>query len=117
AFQGPNFTKLVEAGMDGAEKILALRRFGFVQLDWRGKNILISRTGYTGEDGIEVYGPTDCAADWLNELWERLGDENRPALCGLGCRDSLRLEAGLPLYGHELSDTISPLEAGIGWTV
>jgi aminomethyltransferase len=77
---------------------------------------LISRTGYTGEDGFELY----CDASAVVDLWNRLleagaADGLLPA--GLGARDTLRLEAGYCLYGHELSEEITPLEAGLGWTV
>lgn len=77
---------------------------------------LISRTGYTGEDGFELY----CAAEEAAELWDTLlqaGEELGIECCGLGCRDTLRLEAKLPLYGHEISDSITPLEANLGYFV
>ena len=71
--------------------------------------MIVSRTGYTGEDGFEIY----CSHEAVNEIWDMLLAAG-VAPCGLGCRDTLRFEAGLPLYGHELSDTITPLEAGLG---
>lgn len=73
-------------------------------------HIIISRTGYTGEDGFEIYGTHDI----IRELWDKLIDSNRCKPCGLGCRDTLRFEVGLPLYGDELSADISPLMAGLG---
>jgi aminomethyltransferase len=77
---------------------------------------LVARTGYTGEDGFELFcQPGDAFALALALL--DAGSAHGLALAGLGARDSLRLEAGYPLYGHELSDTISPLVAGLGWTV
>jgi aminomethyltransferase len=81
-----------------------------------GVSCLISRTGYTGEDGFEVY------ADWdqILPVWEALmkaGEAKGLQPAGLGCRDTLRFEAGLPLYGHEISDSITPLEAGLGYFV
>ena len=77
-----------------------------------GQRGIISRTGYTGEDGFEVILPNDHA----NKLWEMLID--RGALpCGLGCRDTLRLEAAMPLYGHELSESIDPISAGLSFAV
>lgn len=79
-------------------------------------DVLVSRTGYTGEDGFELY----LAADKVAELWEKLlevGKEDGLKPCGLGARDTLRLEARLALYGQELSSEISPLEAGIGFVV
>src|SRR5207249_7390992 len=78
----------------------------------RGQQCVVSRTGYTGEDGIEVMvGAVHVTA---------LADEfvSRGAVpCGLGARDTLRLEAGMPLYGHELTEEIDPLQAGLGWAV
>lgn len=80
------------------------------------ENVLISRTGYTGEDGFELY----LDVDKVEELWEKIlsvGTEEGLKPCGLGSRDTLRLEAGLSLYGHELSEDISPIEGGIGFAV
>ena len=71
--------------------------------------MIVSRTGYTGEDGFEIY----CSHEAINEIWDILLAAG-VSPCGLGCRDILRFEAGLPLYGHELSDEITPLEAGLG---
>ena len=71
--------------------------------------MIVSRTGYTGEDGFEIY----CSHEAINEIWDLLLAAG-VVPCGLGCRDTLRFEAGLPLYGHELSDEITPLEAGLG---
>jgi aminomethyltransferase len=81
-----------------------------------GKKVLISRTGYTGEDGFEIY----CQPEDAEFLWEAIMEAGRPLgllPAGLGCRDTLRFESCLPLYGHELSATISPVEAGIGFFV
>lgn len=81
-----------------------------------GKKALVSRTGYTGEDGFEIY----CKADDGVILWHEIlaaGKDEGILPCGLGARDTLRFEANLPLYGQELSATISPLEAGIGFAV
>lgn len=79
-------------------------------------DVLISRTGYTGEDGFELYIPAASAAPIFEAITE-LGPEFELALCGLGARDTLRLEAKLHLYGQDLSDDINPLEAGLGWSV
>jgi len=81
-----------------------------------GIQCVVSRTGYTGEDGFELY----CSAEQVGTLWDALLDAGKatgllPA--GLGARDTLRLEAGYCLYGHELTEEITPLEAGLGWTV
>ena len=81
-----------------------------------GVNCIVSRTGYTGSDGFELY----TAAGDTEKLWDLLldaGKEEGLIPCGLGARDTLRLEAGMPLYGHELSDTISPLTSGLGMFV
>jgi aminomethyltransferase len=81
-----------------------------------GIECLISRTGYTGEDGFELY----CASGDVVSLWRKLlaaGKERGLLPAGLGARDTLRLEAGYCLYGHELDETTNPLEAGLGWTV
>ena len=78
-----------------------------------GVKCLVSRTGYTGEDGFELY----CANADAPALWNALleaGKDDGLIPCGLGARDTLRLEAAMPLYGHEMDDTVSPLEAGLG---
>lgn len=72
-------------------------------------DIIISRTGYTGEDGFEIYG----SHDYIRECWDKLMQSQRCLPCGLGCRDTLRFEVGLPLYGDELSAEISPVMAGL----
>jgi aminomethyltransferase len=79
---------------------------------YHGKPCVVSRTGYTGEDGLEIM----IAAAMAVELWEDLV-KRKAKPCGLGARDTLRLEAAMPLYGHELSEEIDPLQAGLGWAV
>ncbi|MBN1521709.1 MAG: glycine cleavage system aminomethyltransferase GcvT [Candidatus Aureabacteria bacterium] len=83
-------------------------------LKWKGKEILCSRTGYTGEDGFEVFGKPDEIIGLWKSLFEK-ATFLKPV--GLGARDTLRLECCFSLYGHELSRTITPLEAGLGWAV
>jgi len=78
-----------------------------------GQDVMIGRTGYTGEDGFEVSILNSAAAD----LWTQLCASDDVEPIGLGARDSLRLEAGYPLYGHDLDDTTSPIEAALGWVV
>ena len=81
-----------------------------------GIDCMLSRTGYTGEDGFELY----CAPDHVTNLWNTLLEAGKPQgllPAGLGARDTLRLEAGYCLYGHELTEEITPLEAGLAWTV
>ena len=72
--------------------------------------MIVSRTGYTGEDGFEIYG----SHEYIRECWDKLLASGRSKPCGLGCRDTLRFEVGLPLYGDELSADISPIMAGLG---
>ncbi|MGZ6974155.1 MAG: glycine cleavage system aminomethyltransferase GcvT [Acidimicrobiia bacterium] len=87
-------------------------RFEVARVDWRGADCVVAGTGYTGEDGVEIHVPAEHAA----ALWRELvGAGVVPA--GLGARDTLRLEAGLPLHGHELGAGITPLQAGLGWVV
>ena len=74
-----------------------------------GEEIIVSRTGYTGEDGFEIYADSDA----INCYWDKLIESGRCKPCGLGCRDTLRFEIGLPLYGNELSAEISPVMAGL----
>ena len=73
-------------------------------------DVLVSRSGYTGEDGFEIYAD----AEYINHCWDKLMASGRCKPCGLGCRDTLRFEVGLPLYGDELSADITPLMAGLG---
>ena len=77
--------------------------------DKDGETLVISRTGYTGEDGFEIYG----SHDYIRKAWDLLMASGRCKPCGLGCRDTLRFEVGLPLYGDELSKDISPVMAGL----
>jgi aminomethyltransferase len=79
---------------------------------YHGKPCVVSRTGYTGEDGLEIM----LSADQAVELWEELVRRGAKP-CGLGARDTLRLEAAMPLYGHELSEEIDPFQAGLAWAV
>jgi aminomethyltransferase len=82
----------------------------------RNIDAIIARTGYTGEDGFEIYVPWDLGP----QVWRSLLEVGAPLglkPCGLGARDTLRTEMKYPLYGHELSDTTNPLEAGLGWVV
>jgi len=74
--------------------------------------VMLARTGYTGEDGFEIFGPHD----YIKSLWSKLMSAG-VAPCGLGSRDVLRLEVGYPLYGHELNDEVTPLDTGLKWTV
>src|SRR6202011_1867108 len=79
---------------------------------YKGRPCVVSRTGYTGEDGVEIIVAADQGVSLFDELAARGA---KP--CGLGARDTLRLEAAMPLYGHELTEEIDPLQAGLGWAV
>ena len=85
----------------------------FARAAFEGAELVIARSGYTGEDGYEILAPAAAA----NALWDRLTSDARVQPIGLGARDSLRLEAGLPLYGHDADETVSPIEAGLGFAV
>lgn len=114
AVQGPRAAGIVQRLTNA--RLEGLRYYHFAEGAVAGVPCIISRTGYTGEDGIELYHPS-ADAPRLAEALLAAGQGDGLELCGLGARDSLRLEAGFPLYGHELSRTISPLAAGLGWTV
>ncbi len=111
AFQGPNANAYLKE--IAGEVVDEIGFFRFKNgIDIAGASCLISRTGYTGEDGFEIYCAAGKAPDVWNELLEKTKD--RGVLpCGLGCRDTLRFEAKLPLYGHELTESITPLEANL----
>ena len=108
AVQGPEAEKTV---MDvlGYKEAADLGFYTFCDVDYKGKRLILSRTGYTGEDGFELYTTIENTI----EIWDRLLKAGVQP-CGLGCRDTLRFEAGLPLYGDELSPEISPVMAGLG---
>jgi aminomethyltransferase len=114
AVQGPRAAAIVQS-LTGA-KLGAVKYYHFVEGPVAGCHCLISRTGYTGEDGFELYvNASETVA--LTEALLAAGAPHGLELAGLGARDSLRLEAGYPLYGHEITQDISPLTAGLGWTV
>jgi aminomethyltransferase len=114
ALQGPKAEAiLAEVGLDGLGEI---KRFWHKLINYSGEKIRVCRTGYTGEDGFEIYSSPKAAEQLAKQVMTH-GEAFGVKLCGLGARDSLRLEAGLPLYGHELSDSITPLEASLDWTV
>jgi aminomethyltransferase len=114
AIQGPKAAAIVQRLTETDLAAVAARTA--VMLDVAGVSLLAGRTGYTGEDGFEFYLDADRAV----ELWQRLmaeGEGDGLLACGLAARDSLRFEACMPLYGHEIDATINPLEARLGWTV
>jgi aminomethyltransferase len=110
AIQGPLALALLRSvtGIEAKD----LPRFGHTMAHFRQQPCFVARTGYTGEDGVEVM--TDAATGL--QLWQDCLDAGGTP-CGLGCRDTLRLEAAMHLYGQDLQSTISPLEAGLGWVV
>ena len=114
AVQGPAAAGIVQA-LTGA-KLDLVKYYHFTEATVAGVHCIASRTGYTGEDGFELYHAAGDAVTLAQALLEA-GRPRGLELAGLGARDSLRLEAGYPLYGHELSAEISPLTAGLGWTV
>ena len=114
ALQGPKAETILQSA--GFASVGKLKKFEHAEARFSDTTIRVARTGYTGEDGFEIYLAPEIAERFARLLMEQ-GRPHGMLPCGLGCRDSLRLEAGYPLYGHELSDTISPLEAELGWTV
>lgn len=109
AIQGPRAKELLAPVFPDAA---AVGRFRIATATWDGETCIIAGTGYTGEDGVEISVPTAVAGS----LWRRIIDAGI-APAGLGARDTLRLEAGLPLHGHELGPDITPLQAGLEWVV
>ncbi|HYC72235.1 MAG TPA: glycine cleavage system aminomethyltransferase GcvT [Opitutaceae bacterium] len=114
AIQGPKAVGIVQ-GLTRTD-LPGIKYYHFAEGEVAGARCLISRTGYTGEDGVELY----CAAADTEKLADAVLAAGAPEgleLAGLGARDSLRLEAGFPLYGHEITDQISPIAANLGWVV
>ena len=115
AIQGPNATKILEPLTD--IDVLNLKYYTFTKGTFAGvKNVLVSATGYTGAGGVEIYfEDNDGAAE---KIWDAIFAEGGPKgmkPIGLGARDTLRLEMGFCLYGNDIDDTTSPMEAGLGW--
>jgi aminomethyltransferase len=126
AVQGPKALSVLEStvGLELAEAAAArpestladLKYYWTLPAVFLGNPVLIARTGYTGEDGFELYIDANVAA----QLWVALAEAGAPhgiVPCGLACRDTLRLEAGMPLYGHELTLDVRPAQAGLGKVV
>jgi glycine cleavage system T protein len=122
ALQGPKSAEILSLIIDDEtlnEKVQSLKPFTFVCGEIAGIDVIISRTGYTGAKiGFEIFIQAD-KAPWMWDMILEKGKELGAIPCGLGARDSLRIEAGLPLYGHELAgpQNITPFEAGYGWAV
>lgn len=114
ALQGPAAQEIL--AKITKESLAKINYYHFIFAEVAGIEVIISRTGYTGEDGFELY----LSVDKTPLIWDKLlqvGAESGLVPAGLGARDTLRFEACLPLYGHELSETITPLEAGLGFFV
>lgn len=110
ALQGPKAQDILQKFV--SIKLAQLKYYWAAYVKLWGGEVLISRTGYTGEDGFEIGGPNE----FIIKLWDKLISAGvKP--CGLGARDTLRFEAGYALYGHELDEQTTPIEAGLGWAV
>ena len=115
ALQGPRAERVLRA-VAGDDALPSLRPFHLARGRVAGVECLVARTGYTGEDGFELF----CATDDAARLWRALLEAGEPegiAPAGLGARDTLRLEARLSLYGNDIDETTDPFEAGLGWVV
>ena len=123
AVQGPQVVQFIEACLPGAslsgarvDRVTALQKNQVGGFPYHNNSVLVARTGYTGEDGFEIIGPDES----LRRLWSEVltcGQAHGLQPCGLGARDTLRTEMGYPLYGHELDEQITPIEAGLGFFV
>ncbi|MEY3561869.1 MAG: glycine cleavage system aminomethyltransferase GcvT [Actinomycetota bacterium] len=113
AIQGPKSAAILQQLVD--VDLTTLSYYSIAKANLEGVEVLLARTGYTGEDGFEVFIPQEQSVAVWRRLLEVGGDDLKP--CGLAARDTLRLEAGMPLYGHELSRFVSPFEAGLGKVV
>ncbi len=110
ALQGPNSQLLLSSVLK--MDFSTLKRFFFQFVKWKDSNLIVARTGYTGEDGFEIFLPWNLS----KELWDEIiegGKSHGIQACGLGARDTLRIEMGYPLYGHEIGEDKNPFEAGL----
>lgn len=115
AVQGPKAAAMLQSLTPFSLDSLAY--YTFATTEFAGvKDVIVSATGYTGAGGFEIYGPMDKAEHVWNEIL-KVGQPQGLIPCGLGARDTLRLEMGYSLYGNDLNDTTTPLEAGLGWIV
>lgn len=110
ALQGPKAQAVLARLMPGTGDMRFMDSLGF---DWQGHDLWISRSGYTGEDGFEISVPDAV----LDRFARALLDQPEVAPIGLGARDSLRLEAGMPLYGHDMDPDVTPAQAALGWSI
>jgi len=113
ALQGPLAEAVLQDHITKKVELANLKFMTFLITHYQGKELLISRSGYTGSDGFEIYADVET----MQTLWQKLVNDPRVSPCGLGARDTLRFEAALPLYSHEISEHISPVEAGLTFAV
>lgn len=113
ALQGPLSEPILQSIITKKVELSMLKFMTFIETKHHGQSLLISRSGYTGSDGFELYGSLET----MTSLWELLAQHSDVTLCGLGARDTLRFEAALPLYSHEISETISPYESGLSFAI
>jgi aminomethyltransferase len=112
ALQGPKAAEILQRHTSTDLSVIKYYHFAFGSVAGIG-DIIISRTGYTGEDGFELYFPNENAV----AVWDALTESGEVMPAGLGCRDTLRLEMGMALYGNDIDDTVTPLEANLQWLV
>jgi aminomethyltransferase len=110
ALQGPDAAAVLNDHLPGCADLGFMR---YAPFEWYGTRVIVSRSGYTGEDGFELF----CEADVAPSLWRTICSDSRVRPAGLGARDSLRLEAGLPLNGHDLDESLSPVEAALSFAI
>jgi aminomethyltransferase len=116
AVQGPKALSLLAPLIVTPTPLTKIRYYTYIACGFDDARVLVSRTGYTGEDGFEII----CEREWARDVWERIIAVSEKAggmAAGLGARDTLRLEAAMPLYGHELSEIINPYQAGLDFAV
>jgi aminomethyltransferase len=111
AVQGPKTASIIQSLT--ATDLSAIKYYHFAEGEFAGRRAIISRTGYTGEDGFELYTDNDSAVP----IWKALMATGQVVPAGLGARDTLRLEMGMALYGNDIDDTVTPLEANLAWLV
>lgn len=113
ALQGPLAESVLQETITKKVELSQVKFMTYLITHHRGHELIISRSGYTGSDGFELYGDFET----IQSLWRQLIADSRVLPCGLGARDTLRFEAALPLYSHEISEHISPIEAGLNFAV
>jgi aminomethyltransferase len=114
AVQGPNSEKLLQK--TSSSDLSEIKFYNFIEAEVAGRKVILSRTGYTGEPGFEIYADAEDSEHLWYAIFEA-GEEYSVEPIGLGARDTLRLEAGLCLYGNDLTEHTNPIEAGLGWVV